>query len=312
MITVRNWARLAGGAVLGLTLSVTPSMAQIAQTISSTSDGRLVEHAMGQTEIPLAPEKIVTLHNVFAEALVVMGLSPIGSVDRPSGMPTQLLESLAGTTSVGLHSDPNFELILSLDPDLILAQEAQQSDNYERLSAIAPTLLLNEPDTEWREWYHGLGEALGLVEEVVAALAAYDDRAAATKAVLAEERGDETVLLLRVREKDIHVYGGARRSGPVLFEDLGLTPHEMVPLEDDHTEISAENIPWLTADHIFVMVEDVDRMISIEQSELWQRLPAVQAGQVYPVNIEPWNQSVGPVSFSVIIDDVEAALLADR
>lgn len=312
MSTLCNWARLVGGAVLGFTLMVTPSMAQIAQTISSTADGRLVKHAMGQTEIPLAPERIVTLHNVFAEALVVMGLSPIGSVDRPSGMPTQLLESLAGTISVGLHSDPNFELVLTLEPELILAQEAQQGDNYERLSAIAPTLLLNEPDNEWREWYHGLGEALGRTEEVDAAITAYDDRAAATRAVLAEERGDETVLLLRVREKDIRVYGGARRSGPVLFNDLGLTPHEMVPLDDDHTEISAENIPWLTADHIFLMVEDVDRMTSIEQSELWQRLPAVQAGQVYPVNIEPWNQSVGPVSFSVIIDDVEAALLGDR
>ncbi|RDE10545.1 ABC transporter substrate-binding protein [Pelagibacterium lacus] len=311
MVFTRNWARLAGGAALCLTLSAAPVMAQIARTVAVTAEGRVVEHALGETEIPLAPEKIVTLHNVFAEALIVMGLSPIGSVDRPSGLPQQLVDSLAGTTSVGLHSDPNFEMVLSLDPELILAQESQQGDNYERLSAIAPTLLLNEPDAEWREWYEGLGEALGRSAQVEAAIAAYDDRAAATKAALAEARGDETVLLLRVREKDIRVYGGARRSGPVLYDDLGLNPHEMVPLDADHTEISPENIPWLLADHIFVMIEDADRMDSIRQSDLWQRLPAVQNGQVYPVDIEPWNQSVGPISFSAIIDDVEAALLAD-
>jgi iron complex transport system substrate-binding protein len=58
------------------------------------------------------------------------------------------------------------------------------------------------------------------------------------------------------------------------------------------------------------MVEDAEKMTTIEQSELWQRLPAVQAGHVYKVNIEPWNQSVGPISFAVIIDDVSAALLS--
>lgn len=308
MLVSSRWAPLALTVALGL--GATPATAQIAEIVSSTPTTRVIEHAVGQTEIPASAARIVTLHNVFAEALAVMGLSPVGSVDRPSGMPTQLLETLADTVSVGLHSAPNFEQVLALDPDLILAQESQQAENYARLSAIALTLLLNEPETEWREWYIALGEALGHADAARAAVDAYDERAAATRAALAERRGDETVLLLRVREKDIRVYGGARRSGPVLYQDLGLTPHETVPLEDDHTEISAENVPWLTADHIFVMVEDVDRMASIEQTDLWQRLPAVQAGQVYPVNIEPWNQSVGPISFSVIIDDVEAALLA--
>lgn len=111
-----------------------------------------------------------------------------------------------------------------------------------------------------------------------------------------------------MREKDIRVYGGARRAGPVLFEDLGLTPHESVALDDDHTEISMENILSLTADHIFLMVEDEAKMSVIESSELWQRLPAVAAGHVYRVNIEPWNQSVGPISFGVVIDAVQSAL----
>lgn len=305
-------ARILAGPLLAATLlalSATSSQAQVARTVSTSSDGRLVAHALGETEIPAAPQNIVTLHNVFAEALVVLGLAPIGSVDRPSGLPGQLVESLTDTVSVGLHSDPNFELILSLDPDLILAQEKQQGDNYQRLSAIAPTVLLNEPETEWREWYLGLGDSLGRAEAAEAAIAAYDQRAADTREALAAARGDETVLLLRVREKDIRVYGGARRSGPVLYEDLGLTAHDMVPLDDDHMEISPENIPSLTADHIFLMIEDAERMNAVEQSELWQRLPAVVAGHVYPVNIEPWNQSVGPISFSVIIDDVESVLL---
>ena len=307
----RKWLALWSVVALGSLGSVVPSFAQIAQTLSTSPETRLVEHAAGQTEIALSPQRIVTLHNVFAEALTAMGLSPVGSVDRPSGMPAQLSQSLAETTSVGSHSAPDFELVLGLEPDLILAQQSQQGDNYARLSAIAPTLLLDEPDGEWRDWYLGLGEALGRLDAAQTAIAAYDEKAAATKAALAEQRPGETVLLLRVREKDMRVYGGARRSGPVLYLDLGLTPHPIVPLDEDHMEISFENLPELTADHIFVMVEDVDKMTTIEQSELWQRLPAVAAGHVYKVNIEPWNQSVGPISFAVIVDDVAAALLAN-
>lgn len=87
---------------------------------------------------------------VFAEALAVIGLSPICSADRPSSLPEQLLFALADAVSVGRHSEPNLELVLSLDPDLILAQERQRADHSDWLSAIALTLLLNEPEEEWR------------------------------------------------------------------------------------------------------------------------------------------------------------------
>lgn len=309
MKTYRKWIYLAAALTLGGLASASPALAQIAQVVLSTSDTRTIEHAAGQTEIPVAPQRIVVLHNVFAEALTAMGLSPIGSVNRPKGMPSQLSAALGKTETVGSHSEPDLERVLALAPDLILAQHSQQGDNYARLTDIAPTLLLDEPEQDWRDWYRGLGEALGQSEAASAAIAAYDDKAAAAKAALAAKRPDETVLLLRVREKDMRVYGGARRSGPVLYQDLGLTPHAMVPLDEDHQEISFENLPELTADHIFIMVEDADKMSTVEQSDLWQRLPAVQAGHVYKVNIEPWNQSVGPISFGVIIDNVSAALL---
>lgn len=152
-----------------------------------------------------------------------------------------------------------------------------------------------------------MGEALGCREAAAEAIAAYDERAAEVRAALAAARPDETVLLLRVRESDIRVYGGARRSGTVLYEDLGLTAHESVSLTDNHTAVSPDHLPWLDADHIFLMLEDADRMAVIEGSDVWQHLPAVQ---VYPVSSQPWNPSVGPISFSVIIDAVEAALLA--
>lgn len=299
---------LAAIAALAVPLYASTAFAQIAEVVSETETGRIVAHAGGETEIPLHPERIVTVHNIFAEALVAFGAAPIGSVERPHGLPGQLAAALADTQSIGQHSAPDFEAVLALAPDLILAQASQHAENYELLSAIAPTVLLDEPDQEWREWYLGLGEALGLGAEATAAIDGYDARAAEVRDLVASVRPDDTVLLLRVRERDIRVYGGARRSGPVLYTDLALNPHPLVPLDDDHTTVSNEIIPELTADHIFLMVEDEDKMAGIEATALWQSLPAVEAGHVHRVNIEPWNQSQGPISFSVIVEDIATHL----
>lgn len=294
-------------AALVSALATSTAYAQVAEVISANETGRIVLDGRGETEVPLNPQRIVALHNIFSEALVAFGTAPIGAVERPSGLPSQLVDALDGTQSVGLHNAPDFEAILALEPDLILGQADQMAENYELLSAIAPTLLLDEPDTDWREWYIGLGDALGLEEAAQAAVAAYDDHAAAVRDELAAARPGETVLLLRVRERDIRVYGGARRSGPVLYTDLALTPHALVPLDENHATVSNEIIPELTADHIFLMIEDEEKMAGIEETALWQALPAVVSGNVYKVNIEPWNQSTGPISFTYIVDDVATA-----
>ncbi|VDS04009.1 putative siderophore-binding lipoprotein YfiY precursor [Devosia equisanguinis] len=293
-----------GLALLLACAPLAPAMAQVAEILDTTATARIVKDARGEVEVPLAPHRIVALHNMFSEALVAMGIAPVGAVARVNGMPGQLQDALKDTQPVGDQSAPDFEAILGLEPDLILAQADKIGDNYELLSAIAPTLLLDEPEGPWREWLHGLGEALGHAEQADAAIAAYDARAAEVKAEVADLHPDETVLLLRVREKDIRVYGGSRRSGPVLYQDLGLTPHPLVPLEVEHETVSNEIIPQLTADHIFLMVEDEAKMSGIEATALWQGLPAVKAGHVYRVDIQPWNQSTGPISFGRIVEDV--------
>jgi len=293
-----------GLAVVLFAAALSPVVAQVAEVVSTTDTARLVKDARGEVEVPLDPGRIVALHNIFSEALVAMGTAPVGAVERPSGLPSQLLDALKDTQPVGDQDSPDFEAILALEPDLILAQADEIGDNYELLSAIAPTLLLDEPEGPWREWLRGLGEAIGRTDQAAAAIAAYDARAAEVKAQIAAVRPDDTVLLLRVREKDIRVYGGSRRSGPVLYQDLGLNPHPLVPLDVEHVTVSNEIIPELTADHIFLLAEDEAKMAGIEATALWQGLPAVKAGHVYRVNMEPWNQSTGPISFGVIVEDV--------
>lgn len=280
--------------------------------ISDDAKGRTISHALGETVAPLNPQRIVTLHNVFAEAVLVCGKTPVGTVEHGRGLPRHLQAALEGVKSVGQQGAPDFEAILSLQPDLILATSTVGGQSYPLLSAIAPSILIDEPNDDWRLWLLSLGRALGCEQAVTEEIEAYDRRVGEVASRLRASHPGETVLVLRVREKDIRIYGGGRRSGPVLYRDLGLTPHPLTPVDENSVTISNEIIPQLTADHIFLMVEDAGKMQGLQATALWQNLPAVKAEHVYEVDIEPWNQSSGPLSFRRIVDDVDAFILGPR
>lgn len=278
-----------------------------AKIVSRNDKTIVVGHLAGQTEMIARPLRIVSLHNVYSEALVALDIVPVGTVERPEGAVVQLKSALAEVRSVGEQSNPDYEAILALKPYLILSVGDVHGQNYELLSAIAPTIVLHEPDADWRPWLLALAEVVDRTEQARSVIATFDQRVETIGAQLQKSFADETVLLLRVRQKDIRVYGMGRRAGPLLYKALGLKPHKLVPVDQNYQPISNEVIAEMDADRIFLMVEDEEKLGNVEKSQLWQALPAVKAGHVYRVNIQPWNQSTGPISASVILDDVAAA-----
>lgn len=279
----------------------------VALIVSRNAETQRVQHLGGQTDVALHPLRIVSLHNVFSEALTALDIVPLGAVERPEGAVIQLKSALADTHSVGNPGNPDYEAILALQPDLILSAGEAYGQNYDLLQAIAPTIVLHEPDADWRPWFNGLAAIFDRSAKAQAVIASYDQKADKIRQQLQQSHADETVLLLRVRQKDIRVYGTGRRAGPVLYNDLQMTPHRLVPIDQNYQPISSELIAQMDADRIFLMVEDEEKLGNVEKSTLWQSLPAVKAGRVYRVNIQPWNQSSGPLSAGIILDDVAAA-----
>ncbi|MFK4825592.1 ABC transporter substrate-binding protein [Paenochrobactrum sp. BZR 588] len=281
--------------------------ANLAVVLTRDDKIKHVKHLDGISEVPLAAKRIVALHNSFSESLIALGMAPAGAVERPQGAPVQLKAAMTETISVGDQSNPDYEKILILQPDLILSVGDVHSQNIDLLKAIAPVVSLREPEEDWRPWLIGLGDVLERQSQAEKLIDDYNQRVEKLRLTLLVEHKDETVLLMRVRQKDIRIYGTERRSGPVLYRDLQLTPHRLVPVGKNYEAISNELIGQMDADRIFLMVEDAERLGNIEKTALWQGLPAVKAGRVYKVNIEPWNQSSGPISASVIVDDVARA-----
>ena len=255
---------------------------------------------------PVTPaQRVVALDAFFAEMFAAMGLPPVAMTMRAGGEPPPHLAPVLGNiASVGLHSAPDYEAVISAEPDLILGQAARFANESALLGSIAPTLLRNEPAADWRSFMMGLAGGVGRRAEAESAITRYDQRAATLRAALKDRTDQPTVLLLRVRQKDIRIYGGARRAGPVMYRDLGLLPHALTPLDRKHVTISEEVIPRIDADVLLLMAEDEDRMSRIEKTALWRGLPAVRAGQVHRVNMAWWNRSVGPISSERILEDI--------
>lgn len=75
-----------------------------------------VEHAMGTTTIAKTPERVVILTNEGTEALLELGVTPVGAVQSWTGDPwyDHIADEMIDTKVVGLESEVNVEAIGAL------------------------------------------------------------------------------------------------------------------------------------------------------------------------------------------------------
>ncbi|MCT2586398.1 iron-siderophore ABC transporter substrate-binding protein [Actinophytocola gossypii] len=151
-----------------------------------------VEHKYGTTTISAEPKRVVTLGLSDHDAVLALGVKPVGAIDwfkeRPYGQwPwTKELWGEDLPEVVGERDDFNKEKILNLKPDLILALYSGMSrEQYDELSKIAPVVGQPKdfPDygAPWQEMTRMAGQALGRADEVEDLIAGIDDRFAAVR-----------------------------------------------------------------------------------------------------------------------------------
>lgn len=151
-----------------------------------------IKHALGTTVIEEEPERVVTLGWAAEDAVVALGVIPVGvptygwGADEDGYLPwfrdavektgAPLPETLKAEERSG---EVNFEQLLDLAPDVILAPfSGITEEDYARLSDIAPTVGYAEQAwaSSWQELTTTVGQALGQPKraaEVVAETDAY-------------------------------------------------------------------------------------------------------------------------------------------
>ena len=274
---------------------------------------RLITHAMGSTEVPVEPKRVVVLDTPQLDATAALGIRPVGATrtdvsdDLPAlaGKPGEIAE-------VGTIQQPNLEAVAALRPDLILSSTVRHKDLYDELSAIAPSVFAGTVAEGWKQNFVLFADALGRRADAERLLAEYEQRADAVGARLAAEAGNPTVGILRFLPDEIRIYGPESFSGSVLV-DLGVDlPKAVAGLTGKIAATpSIEQVGQADADILFVTTYGdpaKSTAPAVRGGPIWPRLPAVVAGRVHEVSDDKWMLAIGVVGANGILDDIEAAL----
>lgn len=296
-----------------------PSVSPSADKESGGADKqRTVSSTKGDIVVPAKPERVVGLSVVYPDFLYALGTIPAAVQNYHDEFPAYLKEPLQRTLKMGIARTPNFEAILSVEPDLIVAPDWWAAKDYEALTRIAPTVLLPQRDN-WRDELRDIAAVLGKPEAAEHVIRQHEEKTAAIKKRLDALVGDETVLYMRIMPKEIILHGETIARGDFVHRQLGLKPLPSWPQSEVSKSISLEVLPDFDADHILVQIDDeandevVGRYEQMLDSALWKNMKAVRSQQVYVVGGKEWfNLGMSPLADQYAMDDIVAKIEAGQ
>ncbi|MGL5759538.1 ABC transporter substrate-binding protein [Plesiomonas sp.] len=295
-----------------------------AQQSSATPATRSVKHAMGTTEVSTHPVRVVTLTNEATEAMLAMGITPVGAVRSMtvSGQDNGVWYSHfgktlhdAGTTDLGEEEQVNLEAIAALKPDLILGIKQRQENIYDHLSAIAPTVFSETFMGAWRDNLLTYANGANQQEAAAARLAVWDAKAKQlTNDLQAAGKLQQQVAVVRFQSAGARYYYNDSFATDIIRR-VGLARPPLHDKDGFAEGLTRERIPEINADQLFYFVmETGNGKASAAESSwiaepLWQQLPVVKNGAVHKVNHETWNKSYGIMAADYVLNDLRNALL---
>ena len=283
----------------------------IAMLLSGTAMAREITHAMGVTDVPDNPQRIVVLTNEGTEALLAIGVTPVGAVKSWLGDPwyDHIADQMADVTVLGEESAVNLEVLVALEPDLILGNKQRHEAIYEQLSAIAPTVISERLRGDWKINMALYTDAIGKGAEGQAALDAFDGRVAAISDALGDSLAEE-ISIARFMAAQTRIMFKDSFSGLILAE-LGFHRPATQDKDEFAEEITKERIPEFEGDRLVYFTYETGNGEGDTQASdwladpLWQNLAVVQAGKVHEVSDAIWNTAGGIIAGNLLLDDIE-------
>ena len=266
-----------------------------------------VTHAMGETTITGEPKRVVVLTNEGVEAVLAMGITPVGAVEAFTGDTwyDHTADQLKDTKAVGTESEPSLEAIAALKPDLIIGNKMRQEKVYDQLSKIAPTVFAETLRGDWQENFTLYSKAINKEDVGQEKLDAYNNRTSL---------GDKTqqkVSMVRFMAGDVRIYHKDSFSG-VILEQLGFARPADQDLPDFAEKgVTKERIPAMDGDILFYFTYETGDKEAAKLEEEWindplfQNLEVAKAKKVFKVDDTIWNTAGGYLAAELMLDDLE-------
>lgn len=292
---------------------------------------RTVEHKYGLTTIEKEPTTVVTLGLSDQDAVLALGVKPVGAVDWFKEEPygkwpwTAKLWGEEKPEIVGERDEYQLEKIAKLEPDLILAQySGMKKEQYETLSEIAPVVAQPKDHEDylapWQVMTEQIGKALGKTAEVDELVKGIDEKFAAIK----EQHPEWAKTTLAVADSfEAGKYSAFTKDDPkaAFFAELGfkLAP-EVDKLAEpgwNVAELSAEKLDVLDVDRLVWVTSGKEHEKRIQAEPLYRKLAVAKDKRDLFVPYE--DPDIGAAfSFNTVlsipyaIDEIEPLLAAEK
>jgi len=281
---------------------------------ASSNQPKEYEHSLGKIELSASPERIVAPY--LEDALITLGIEPAAKWSLGDLVQDYLEPYLQNVPKLDFTGGGmNMEALLETNPGLVVLYTTNMvnEETYKQYSSIAPTYVFEDATVSWKETLRVLGDMTGTTNKAEQAIQDYDTKVAEAVKKLEPVATGKTFAVVRAKPKEIQLMDGSFYSGPVLYSDLGLTPHKLVKEWSwgHAVSLSLEKLPELDADYIFILVQgDAARPLldEFQKSPLWQNLPAVKNGHAFEMPSNYWMAS-GAIANTKKIDDVLEALV---
>lgn len=301
--------RLLCGLILALLLLAGPDLAR-------ACDGRLLEGPgifAAPVCVPAVPQRIAVSDPTFTLGMALeLGLPVVAA--PLTGMSDAALRAraeAAGVVDIGSVLQPSIEAVVAAQPDLILGSAMLES-LHPMLSQLAPTVLIT--DSDWRDYYHTLARATGQEATLAGLFAPLEARIAA----LRPRVPPTPVSIVRITPWDFQVYPDAPGTWApfALLRELGVRRPPGETAEDPAIlRPDREDLAILSGERLLYIIGGMNasasggRLEEVTSDPLWQRLPAVQAGRVHPLDPATWMEFSGIGAAHRVLDDVERLIL---
>ena len=292
------------------------TLALFGSLLSGPIQARPVTDALGQVhQVPDHPSRVVTLSEIDLDIALALGITPIGAVNgRGQSALPRYLAAAGGqkVPSIGALDNPNLELVLALEPDLILTGPLKP-DQLALLNQIAPTLVTANWGAPWQETLHRVAGILNRQAEATSFMARYEARLAQARQQLAPHQGESLSIVRWNPKGPAYMHRDAFASR--VIQQLGLVrpPQQQEPGHTHSPSLSLESLArldgdWLVIGTLSTSGEAVDAMEQAAQSPAFRQMGAIQRGHYGRVDGSLWTSVGGPLAALQVIEDVEQLL----
>ncbi|MDQ0114104.1 ABC transporter substrate-binding protein [Paenibacillus harenae] len=298
---------------IGISILIIAGCSQKESTTSPVSENQVndalfpitIEHAGGSTTIPERPERIVEVAYAadYFKALEVplLGSTAIDWTGTGNMITAPYLD-LQGVEAVPMVDyKPNLEQILALKPDLIVAL-VDQKDQYDKLNKIAPTILLDLNQSDWRTVFKIIAKSVGKLESADNILKKLD---AQIQKAQQEVTMKDAVWVHGTFSSDKQIaLGGPLSYADIVYKELNISPSSIVP-KGWTDMVSKEAFIDADPETIFIYSpREPEKILETwKKDALFGNLKAVKNNRVILLEQSYW-ENPGPISIEKRLQDI--------